>query len=566
MWLAVCVLALVFVAQATALPIIRRLNASGLEILNISLGTKLAETFLATISVVLVTTVYTILIKRSSLISTTAMYPRRPIEANIGQLLSQGWPDHGGNSEAVQYKLTGKTLKSWITGSSYSKDSGNNVAGSVQLFYLGKMNADGDHHRVAKGLKECTATAIGKENRPSLWLTSGSPLTKNIVQLLIWEWVSGWLMLLMFFATLLFNGFLTEQLNIDSYPRLAIVIMYVVSYIIHWCYVWVSCSTFFTNVFAGAAWSLLERAKFGIADSKKLYHRMNSELPFELRSIDKASSEFVPTTFSVMFKQEIDSQNTSNAKSLNSEVSGPNADENQEDPKDTRAALATIDGAQKNERNTATNSSTKALDQVIANALILMGITLSSGFTSWTASQFTGNTPNNTSTTQIGSLALLGSLSLGAAAMFSSAMHLSTMESSYSTILSLKEIKINGQAVDHYKKRVSSALYKQLSFTKGTVPIWHVSLIDIFAVNKLSGILGLLVLGPAYALLPTIKDHERSSANIEFDFVVKVRSDVVLLTTRRTDSHALGNDGLNVEAINVCNISSLSNREKENMC
>jgi hypothetical protein len=494
------------------------------------------------------------------------MYPRRPIESNIGHLLSHGWPDHGGNSGAVQYKPAGKSLKSWTTGSSYSKDSGNNAAGSIQLFYLGKMNADGDHDRVAKGLKECTATAIGKENRPALWLTGGSPLTKNIVQLLIWEWVSGWLMLLMFFATLLFNGFLTKQLNVDSYPRLAIAVMYVVSYLIHWCYVWMSCSAFFTNVFAGAAWSLLERAKFGIADSKKLYRRMNSDQPFELRSIDKASSEFVPTTFSVMFKQEVGSQNVSSSTTLNLEFSSPNTDENQEDPKDMRAALATIDAAQKNERNTATHSSTKALDQVIANSLIMMGITLSSGFSSWTANQFTSNTPNNTSTTQIGSLALLASLSLGAATMFSSAMHLSTMESSYRTIVSLKEIKINGHAVDHYKKRGSLAQFKPLSFTKGTVPIWRVSLVDFFAVNKLSGILGLLILGPAYALLPSIKDHERSSANIEFDFVVNVRSDIVMLTTRRTDSHTQGNDGLNVEAINVFNSSSLSNVGKENMC
>jgi len=126
------------------------------------------------------------------------------------------------------------------------------------------------------------------------------------------------------------------------------------------------------------------------------------------------------------------------------------------------------------------------------------------------------------------------------------------MDSSYRTIVSLKETKINGQAVDHYKKRRSRQV--PLSFTSGTVEASRVGFTDIFATNRLVNIFGILFLGPAFALLPNKRDHERTSADVEFDLAVSVRENKVLLTTKTTEGHSRGNDGLNIEAINVCYI------------
>jgi len=108
------------------------------------------------------------------------------------------------------------------------------------------MPTDTHTSRIAKGVRQCVATPEGHTERHRLWLTSGSPLTKNIVQLLIWEWVSLWLMLLMLISVLLFNGFFTNELGIDSYPRLAVTLIYTVSTLIHFLYVWNACSRFFT--------------------------------------------------------------------------------------------------------------------------------------------------------------------------------------------------------------------------------------------------------------------------------------------------------------------------------
>jgi hypothetical protein len=268
---------------------------------------------------------------------------------------------------------------------------------------------------------------------------------------------------------------------------------------------------------------------------------------------DKASDQHIPTIFEAKFKHEVhvaELQDDADAVTPpEPEIVDP---EEEEDPRDLRSALATLAAAQKSERNAATDSVRKALERVVSNAMVMMGVTLSTGFSAWTAQQNTENTPNNFDSTLIGSLALLASLSLGAVTMFTSALHLSIMDSSYRTILSLKETKINGHAVDHYKKRRAQQV--PLSFTSGTVPMSKVRFVDIFAANRWRNFFGVVLLGPAFALLPRNSDHERTSADVDFDLVTKVRDREILLTTRATEQHAKGRNGTNVEPINVCYI------------
>ena len=545
---------LAYISQAAAKPIsqvihIARTNDSGLKMVDLAFSVKMAETALAIFSVTLVIITYSVLIQRGCFMSTTAMYPQRSIERNIGSLLSMAWPSRSYEAPGKQSVLRSDSKAS----SRLARPS------QIQLFYLGRMNTDNHSGIVAKGRLDCAATPSRKDStsyRPRLWLTSGSQLTKNVVQLLVWEWVSLWLIIVMLFATLLYNGFLTNELSADSYPRLVVILIYALSYFFHFWYVWTICMRFFTNVAAGAAWSLLERAKFAICDSKML-QRHEKGSTFKFRGIDKANSEYVPLTFDAVFKHEVN---------LRGELidhippSSPAVDSEADDPKEVRAALATLEKSQTAERETATESTRTALDRVIANAMVMMGVTLASGFSSWTARQLTENTPNNFAAAQIGSLALLASLSLGASTMFASAMHLTILSSSYETILSLKETKINGQAVDHYKKRQSFDAV--LSFTRGTVPVSRVSFCEILSTNNLQNLLSTSILGPAFALMPSRGDHERTSKETDFDLNVKVGSGIgedvessrILFTTRETDRHGRGKNGKNLEPINVCYI------------
>ena len=557
------ILFLAYISQAIAKPIpqvirIARTDENGLELVDLAFSIKMAETTLAIFSVTLVIITYSILIQRGSFMSTTSMYPQHSIERNLGSLLSLAWPRRS-------YDAPGKE-------SNLRRDSKASLRlerpSQIQLFYLGRMNTDNHSGIVAKGRLDCAAKPCRKDStsyRPRLWMTSGSHLTKNVVQLLVWEWVSLWLIIIMVFATLLYNGFLTNELSADSYPRLVVILIYALSYFFHFWYVWTICMRFFTYVAAGAAWSLLERAKFAICDSKKLQHHEKGSA-FKFRGIDKANSEYVPLTFDAVFKHEV---NLRGGLIDHAPPSPPAVDSEVDDPKEVRAALATLEKSQKAERETATESTRTALDRVIANAMVMMGVTLASGFSSWTARQLTDNTPNNFAAAQIGSLALLASLSLGASTMFASAMHLTILSSSYETILSLKETKINGQAVDHYKKRQSFDTV--LSFTRGTVPVSHVSFCEILSTNNLHNFLSTSLLGPAFALMPSRADHERTSKETDFDLNVRVGSEIgedvdsnmILFTTRATDRHGRGKNGKNLEAINVCYIEDNEAAERD---
>lgn len=516
--------------QAFNMPNIQGLSDSGVEVLSLPLVVRLVEALSAVVAVGLVTLAYTVLIQRSSLMAITSLYPRRPIEVNMGRLLDAAWPE---------------TNISFNTTSPHKHESASKFfKNTIQLFYIGKMTGEPEEENVAKCRQESTATLKGLEKKRPIWLTSGSQLTKNLVQVMVWEWISLWLTLLMVLSTLLFNGFFTNDFTLDSFPRLTIVLIYMTSYFIHFVFTWIVSLEFFKLVFGGASWSLLGGSEFVIGDTMKL----ESHVPgtsFNFRSIDKSNEAYNP----LQLKARLGKRTT--LKVLETAESETTKLENEQH----RFALATINTSSKTERETATESSRLALDRVIANSMVLMAVTLSSGFASWTSTQHTSETPNNMSANQIGSLALLGSLSIGAAAMFSSAMHLNAMKSSFRTILSLKEIKINGMAVDYIQASRSSDR-KPISFTEsGGVPLAEVKLADFFASNRSYGWLGyfgMAILGPGYALLPRLGDHERKSAEVEFEFTAPLSRGEVIVTTRRSDKHKCESEAANRNKVIAC--------------
>ncbi|KAJ5776444.1 uncharacterized protein N7511_001455 [Penicillium nucicola] len=420
------------------------------------------------------------------------------------------------------------------------------------------MLSDNNHSRVAKGIRQCAAIPEGPTERRAMWLASGSPITRSVIQLLVWEWASLWLMFLMLGGTLMYNGFFTNERTIDSYPRLAVTLIYAVAYLVHFLYIWYICLSFLSKAAAGASWSLLERANFAVIDSRKL--DQSSDTTIELKGIDKASAEYVPINIRAVLhhrKHELGLGDDSIPK-LHSKEGRDEDKQEEEDFKEVSMALRTISAAQENERATTKDSASNAHDRIVSNGLLLMGITVASAFSSWTSVQTTENTPNNFNTSAIGSMALLTSLSLGVAALLSSALHLSIMDSSFWTILSLKEIKINGQALDHYKKRRrrQKDQANSLSFAEGTIPISRIRFFDIVTSHGVKNLFELLLFGPAYILLPRKEDHGRTSAETGIDFRVQVRDMTALLTTRATNAHMKTKYGENVEAINVCYIDT----------
>ncbi|UKZ53281.1 hypothetical protein TrVGV298_007073 [Trichoderma virens] len=220
------------------MPVVRDISELSLDMFTLLFGARLAEALVAVISVGLVTLVYTLLIQRGSLIATTYLYPRRPIKVNISRLINEAWLLSSEEASTLwKPKMPARNGRS---------------NGIIQLFYIGKM--EGDPRYV------------------DIWM----PLTRNVVQIIVWEWIFLWLIILMVVSILLFNGFFTNEPG----------------YII-----WVVSLVFFKLVFAGASWSLLERSKFVIGKTHNLQsHSVGAS--FKFRSIDKANEAYVPTTFS----------------------------------------------------------------------------------------------------------------------------------------------------------------------------------------------------------------------------------------------------------------------------
>lgn len=323
-----------------------RSDISGLEILAMALSLKILVTLFAVLSVIMVSMVYALLIRRGGFMSTTAIFPTKAIKSNIGSLLSAAWPDSTDLRDQTASDFSSSELKV-----NEPDDRENSFQNAITLFYLGRMKSDKTQLRVAKGVLQSAALPIGNSKESRLWLTSGSPTTKCTIQLLIWEWISVCLMLLMLATVLAYNGFFTNERNLDSYPRLIIILIYMLAFCIHAFHTWRVSLRFFTKVSAGCSWSLIERGNFAVTETTQLNSHIAGE-PFQFCSIDKASEEHTPRKLIARFKHEIpdelDSEGTGEA------TSGSRAFKNMdESAEDLAAAHKTLLATQITERDIA---------------------------------------------------------------------------------------------------------------------------------------------------------------------------------------------------------------------
>jgi hypothetical protein len=331
-----------------------------------------------------------------------------------------------------------------------------------------------------------------------------------------------WMALMMVFSTLIFNGFLTGDRGPDSYPRLVVTIIYLAAYCIHATYVWRFLSSFFTLVAAGSSWSLLNKASFVSVDSDHLGRRHSGGPAPVFKQIGKpASSDSFPV-YSACLLQDVGNIDPVTVEQLS----------------DTQKSEAkTVASWQKRDVTSCVEAGKVALERTITNVIAIMGVTISTGFSVWTT-----RTVENS---QLGSMALLASLILGAGAMFSSVVELSVTDASFRNVLFLKEVMINGEASAHVTKRPSQK--RPLGFSHGTVKMERVGIRELMRLSKIGRF---MVFGPGVALLPTAADHQRQSAETRFEFGVRVRGKRVLFTTQSTDRRN-NRDPTDV-SINVC--------------
>jgi hypothetical protein len=472
-------------------------------------GVQALDTILAVACVLLTTTTYAVLIGPGTRLLSTCKLPLAILEENIGHLLSRAWPDGSDRSTESMNPLGPGT-----------------ASDAIRIFYTGQL--DGEVQRAARGVEQCRATPKQRLSRPPMWLTTGSSLTKSMVQLAVWEWVSAWAALGMTVSTLAFNGFFTNNRGPDSYPRLVVVVVYAAAFCLHFWYVYRTFNAFFTLVIAGSSWSLLNKASFVSVGLGELRLRLEGGAVSPVfRELGKAAANATYSVCPAALVQDVGVLPVADKDLLT----------------DTQMSEArTVGDWQKRDITSAVESGRTALDGVVANVMTMVGIVITTGFSVWTSMPADGSVGS-----QLGSLALLASLTLGAAAMFSSAIDLSVMLDSFRNILFLKEIMLNGEASGHVQKRASNKTI--VGFTHQTVKARPLKVRDLATTTSFWT---LVFFGPAYALLPSASDHHRQSAGARFELAVKVKGKQTIFTTEPTDRHNLRPDGTNVGSINVC--------------
>lgn len=466
------------------------------------------NTILAVAGVLLATTTYAVLIGPGTRLLSTCKLPLAILEENIGHLLSRAWPDASESVESTNPLGPGT------------------ASDAIRIFYTGQL--DGEVQQAARGVEQCRATPNQRLSRSPMWLTTGSSLTKSMVQLAVWEWVCAWVALCMTVSTLAFNGFLTNNKGPDSYPRLVVVMVYASAFCLHFWYVYRTFNAFFTLAIAGSSWSLLNKASFVSVELVELKSRLEGgAMSPVFRELGKAAANATYSVRPVTLFQDVGVMPVADKDILS----------------DTQMSEArTVGDWQKRDISSTVESGKTALDGVVANVMTMVGIVITTGFSVWTSRPADGSVSS-----QLGSLALLASLTIGAAAMFSSAIDLSVMLDSFRNILFLKEVMLNGEASGHVQKRASNKTI--VGFTHQTVKARPLKVRDL---ATRTSFWTFVFFGPAYALLPSASDHHRQSAGARLELTIKVREKKAIITTEPTNRHNIKPDGTNVGSMNVC--------------
>lgn len=336
-----------------------------------------------------------------------------------------------------------------------------------------------------------------------------------------------------------------------------VVLVYFLAYICHSLYVRHRFLQFFTYGLAAAAWSILNRANFAVVD--------HNQLDYHIQGLDTngqaTGSQSCRQSVGLIFKG-IDMANTAHEHTsgdYNASLPGRTIPEQHKLPEDGEKErenyMRTINTLQQEEREVAVNSANEALRLIVANNIFMLGISLSTTFSIWTAPNLLDNT-----SAQIGSLALLTTVIGGLTALVKSTSHLSDLCNAFWHILKYKEIKINDNVVNFIQKRKHK--HVSIGFTESLLTPHPVTWSQLIHGIRQLGILTILLFGPAYSLIPSHTEARENSNEISFDLELNVREHSVIFTTGSTDRHdRQGED--NIEAINVCYIGRINKAPNE---
>ena len=447
-------------------------NGSAITAQTVTLAKEI-NTTLAILVVVLTIGTYWFLMRHTRTLSNEIILPSKFLEDNITAVLSPTWPKHyiGPANEIVDYYPF-----TWV------------------LFYKGtrdKLLGFDD------GLTERYSTQeIGKSYMVTV--KTFSPVMKNPVQIAIWNYVSLWLVLVITVNTLVYNGFLSHGITNDSVLRLGLVGVYAIASIGHRYRTTTLLYRNFTSVLFQTCWTIICK-KFVFGE----YSRYASRTMADVDLSSKCYLGHIQPGSNIMVWTSLDFElfgTTERSDTYQDEIIAgvPRAKAQDKIESKFDNFVKPIREAEVKAYEKATDA---ALEKTLANVAVLLAICLATALAPWNSAQTISAT-----SAQLGSYALLLSISAGFLALISSMTQLTNATESARILLLLQEKTIAAHNYNQEDRDVSNffSLRSEPDFSlskdiKGKSQFTSSSL---WRSTSLLEKLPCLILGPALMLIP----------------------------------------------------------------
>ena len=443
---------------------------------------------------VLTVVTYCLLMSYTGILSRQVILPAKSLRDNIVAILSEKWPERfmGDTGE-----MAGDFTGDWVV---FGKHGNGEAMGFSEL-------------------DEGFSTYFQSEEKPMIRFQSFSPVMKTLVQIAVWNHFSCWLVLVMIVNSLLYNGFLTNNYSNDGKIRLFLVGIYALANLGHQTYTSTMVYRNFSYAIHQSCWTVLCRIFFFLPIDDYISMTMTDGIPHRYVHRLEKEDDTVWTRFSLTLfgpAERADTYGTIPAK----DVSGSekrNARLVRQDKKESEYDKS-VKPLREAEVKLYEKYADSALEKILANVAILLGVCFATALAPWTSFQ-----TYNATNAQLGSYALLVSVGTGSLALISSVTQVSNATESAKTLLRLHEKAIEVDPKTHESNHSPHDLIFQndpdFSFSSG---IKKQSDLTPFALWRLVGVMNkalCLVFGPALMLIPRfhgIDPKEGDDQNLYF--------------------------------------------------
>ena len=496
-------------------------NNSSITIQTITLS-KEVNTTLAGLILLLVVGTYWLLMTYTTTMSYEIVLPSSSLQDNIAAILSRTWPKH-------------------YIGPPKAVIDGRDVPDPWMLFH--RLDAPGVYLTEGK-VHMCSPKGVydiepfgSYEPKPSFMARQRifSPVMKGLVHIAIWNSVSFWLVLVMIIDTLVYNGFLSKNITTDSITRLLLISVYAVASFGHQLHIATLLYYNFTFVLYQTCWTIISK-KFVFLDKSDYTREMLKVInPRPLRyeykdHLDKTASNIVWTSFNFDLFGTTERSSTyrlplKDTDQIQDSTSGAYRPSLADDQRRGFLLIARdkieskLDKFIKPLREAEIKAYEKAVDstleKTLANVVVLFGICLATALAPWTSVQ-TFNATN----AQLGSYALLLSISTGFLALVSSMTQLSNATESAKILLLFQEktigaINFHHEETENVSKHVSLRDIPDIGFSRGIAGQSPLTRFSLWKSTSLLGKLSYLLLGSALALIPSFYQDQPTSVNFK---------------------------------------------------